>query len=79
MNLMKIMSVTEKSRTLQNKNLLSHIKLGKDILMLGRIEIEKKTFFYFHKSLIFKKVVFIEKVLVSDKILFAEKLFEWQF
>ena len=42
---MKIISVTEKSRTLQNKNLLSHIKLGKDILMLGRIEIEKKNFF----------------------------------
>ena len=76
MNLMKIINVTEKSRTLQNKNLLSHIKLGKDILMLGRIEIEQKNFFYFHESLIFKKVVFIEKILVSDKILFGKKLFE---
>ena len=76
MNLMKIINVTEKSRTLQNKNLLSHIKLVKDILMLGRIEIEQKNFFYFHESLIFKKVVFIEKILVSDKILFGKKLFE---
>ena len=61
MNLMKIISVTEKSRTLQNKNLLSHIKLGKDILMLGRIEIEKKTFFYFHKSLFLKKLYLLRK------------------
>ena len=61
MNLMKIISVTEKSRTLQNKNLLSHIKLGKDILMLGRIEIEKKLFFTSIKVLFLKKLYLLRK------------------
>ena len=29
-----------------HKNLLSHIKMGKEILMFGDIEIEKKNRFY---------------------------------
>ena len=35
-----------------NKNLLSHIKMGKDILTFGDTEIEKNKF-YHHKSPVF--------------------------
>ena len=49
---MQNMDLTEKSGTLETKNLLSHIKMGKEILMFGDIEIEKNKF-YCHKSPIF--------------------------
>ena len=46
--------------------------MGKEILTLGDIEIEKNRFCR-NKTPIFKKDVDIEKVLVSDKICFGEK------
>ena len=55
------------------ENLLSHIKMSKEILAFAAIEIEKYKF-YHHKSPIFFKDVVIEKVLVSNKISFGEKL-----
>ena len=56
----------------ENKNLLSHIKMGKEILTSMVIEIEKNKF-YRHKSAISLKDVDIGKVLVSNKISFGEK------
>ena len=42
-NLMKNADLTEKGGTLQNiKNLLSYIKMGKEVLTFEDIEIEKK-------------------------------------
>ena len=54
------------------KNLLSHTKTSKEILMQGNIEIEKNTF-YRHKTPVRLRDVDIEKVLVSNKISFGEK------
>ena len=52
-NIMQNAGLTEKSRILWNiKNLLSSIKIGKEILTFGDIEIEKK-FFYHNKTPIF--------------------------
>ena len=46
--------------------------MGKEILMLGDIEIEKNKF-YHHESSIFLEHVDIENVLVSKKISSGEK------
>ena len=46
--------------------------MGKEILMIGDIEIEKNKF-YCHKSPILLKDIDIEKVLVSKKISSDEK------
>ena len=52
-NIMQNADLTEKSRILWNiKNLLSSIKIGKEILTFGDIEIEKKIF-YHNKTPIF--------------------------
>ena len=52
-NIMQNADLTEKSRILWNiKNLLSSIKIGKEILTFGDIEIEKKNF-YHNKTPIF--------------------------
>ena len=48
------------------------MKMGKEILTFGNIEIEKNKF-YRHKTPIFLKDVDIDKVLVSNKISFSEK------
>ena len=56
----------------KHQKLLSHIKMEKEILTFGDIEIEKNKFDR-HKSLIFLKDVYIEKVFVSNKISFGEK------
>ena len=57
--------LTKKTITLlKHKNLLSRIKMGKEILTFGDIEIEKKL--YHHKTPIFLKDVNIEKVLISS-------------
>ena len=48
------------------------MKMRKEILTFGNIEIEKDTF-YRHKSLIFLKDADIEKVLVLSKISSGEK------
>ena len=43
---------TKKRNTIKHKDLLSHIKMGRDILIFGDIEIEKSKF-YCHKTPIF--------------------------
>ena len=58
------------------KKFLSHIKIDKEILTFGDIEIEKNKF-YHHKSCIFYKDVDIEKVLVSNNILSGEKNYKY--
>ena len=55
-----------------HKNLLSHLKMGKEILTFRNIEIEKNKF-YRNKTPIFLKDEDIEKILVSNKISFGEK------
>ena len=59
---------------IKQKKLLSHVKMGKEILMSGDIKIEKKNTFYLYKGPIFQKDVLIEKVLVSNKISFGKKI-----
>ena len=54
-----------------HKSLLSYLKMGKEILTFGNIEI-KKNKFYRNKSIFFKDED-IEKILVSNKISFGEK------
>ena len=54
----------KKWNIIKHKNLLSHIKIGKELLTFGNFEIEKKNKFYCHKTPIFYKDVHIEKVLV---------------
>ena len=72
-NLMQNADLTKKSRTLSSiKNLLLYIKMGKEILTFGNIEIEKNKFSR-HKIPILGGDVDIEKVLVSNKILFGKK------
>ena len=72
-NLMQNADLTKKSRTLSSiKNLLLYIKMGKEILTFGNIEIEKNKFSH-HKIPILGGDVDIEKVLVSNKILFGKK------
>ena len=60
-----------------HKDLLSHIKMGKEILTFGNMEMEKNIFFYHNKTPIFLKDVDIEKVLVSKKIYFDEKNYKY--
>ena len=50
--------------------------MGKEILMLGDIQIEKNKF-YHHKSPIFLQDVDIEKILVSNKISSDEKNYKY--
>ena len=61
---------------IKHKNLLSHIKIGKEILTFRNIEIEKNKF-YCNKIPSFLKDVDIEKVLVSNKISFGEKNYKY--
>ena len=60
----------------KHKNLLSHIKVGKEILTFGDIEIEKNKF-YRSKIPIHLRDVDIEKALVSSKICFCEKNYKY--
>ena len=67
-NLIQNADLTEKSGSLQNiKKLFSYIKMGKEVLTFGDIEIEKNKF-YRYKNLVPLRDVNIEKVLVSNKI-----------
>ena len=76
-NLMQDMGLNEKKQNIvKQKNLLSYIKKGKEILTFGDIEIEKNKF-YHYKSPIFLKDVDIEKALVSNKIFSAEKNYKY--
>ena len=56
-----------------HKNLLSHIRIGKEILSFGEIEI-KRNKFYRNKT---SKDVDTEKVLVSNKVYFGEKIYKY--
>ena len=58
-----------------HKNLLSHLKMDKEILTFGNIEIEKNKF-YRNKTIFFKDED-IEKTLVSNKISFGEKNYKY--
>ena len=60
------------------KKLLPHIKIDKEILKFGDIEIEKNQF-YHNKTHIFLKDVELEKVLVSNKISFGQKNYKQQY
>ena len=70
---MQNVDLTEKKRNIiKHKNVLSHIKMGKEVFTFDSIEIEKNKFCR-DKTAIFLKDVDIEKVLVSNKISFDEK------
>ena len=70
---MQNIDLTEKMlNIIKHKNLLAHIKMGKEILTFGNFEIEKNKF-YLSKILIFLKDVNIEKVLASNKISSGKK------
>ena len=71
-----IENTEKKWNIMKHKNLLSSIKMGKDILTFGDIEIEKKKI-YRNKSPIFKKDVDIKKVFVSSKISSGEKNYKY--
>ena len=60
---------------IKHKNSLSYIKIGKEILTFGNIEIEKNKF-YRHKTPVPLRDVDIQKVLVSNKISFGEKKYK---
>ena len=62
----------KKRNTIKHKNLLSRIKMGKEILTFVYIEIERKKITAVRLQF-FLKDVDIEKVLVSKKISFGEK------
>ena len=63
---------------MKHKNLLSHIKMGKEILTFGDIEIEKTKCQHNRTPIFFKKkYADTEKVLVSDKVSFVEKNFKY--
>ena len=59
-----------------HKNLLSHIRMGKEILRFGEIEI-KRNKFYRNKTSTFSKDVDTEEVLVSNKVYFGEKIYKY--
>ena len=62
--------------TIKHKNLLSRMKMGKEILKFGDIKIRKNEF-YHNKTPIFLKDVDIKKVLVSNKISFVAKNYKY--
>ena len=53
--------LTEKSGTYEIYIFFSYIKMGKEVLTFGDIKIEKKKFFYRHKSPIFFKIQILKK------------------
>ena len=61
MILMQNVDLTKKWNNMKHKNLLSNIKLGKEILTFAYIEIEKN-FFYRNKIFAHLRDVSIEKV-----------------
>ena len=73
-NLMLNIDLTEKTRILYD--ILWHIKIGKEILTFGDIEIEKIIFTVI-KVLFFLEDVDPEKVLVSNKIFPCEKNYKY--
>ena len=65
----------KKAEYYKTQTMFLYVKMGKDILTFGNIEIEKYKF-YHHKTPIFLRDVDIEKVLVSNKISFGEKIYK---
>ena len=57
---------------MKHKTLLSHVKMGKEIITFCDIENEKQKF-YRHKSPMFLEDLDIENVLVSNKISSGKK------
>ena len=66
----------KKENIIKHKNLLSHVKIGREILTFRDIELEKNKF-YRYKSPIFLNDADIEKVLVSKKISLREKGYKY--
>ena len=64
--------IKKKWYIIKDKNLLSHIKIGKGILMFDDIKCGKNQF-YRYKNLVLLRDIDIQKVLVSNKISFGEK------
>ena len=63
-----------KSGTLENiKKIFSNKKIGKEILTLGDIQIEKNNFYRYKGSIFRGTDVDINNILVSKKISFGEK------
>ena len=57
--------LARKSRTLKNiNNLFSYIKMGKEILTFGNIEIEKKNKFCYHKTYFFGRFRYRENISI---------------
>ena len=52
---------------------MSHVRMGKEILTFGDIELAKKKEFYCNTSPVPLKDIHIEKILVSKKISSGEK------
>ena len=73
-NIMENIDLTKKKRNIiKHRNLLSHIKMNKEILRFVGTEIKKKLFYY-HKSPFFEKNVDIEELLVTNKTSSEKKL-----
>ena len=52
---------------------MSHVRMGKEILTFGDIELAKKKEFYYNTIPVPLKDIHIEKILVSKKISSGEK------
>ena len=66
----------KKWNIIKNTNLLSHIKMGKEIFTCSDIETVNNKF-YRHESPVSLMDVDIEKILVSNKISFGEKNYKY--
>ena len=60
---MQNVDLTEKSGTLQNKNLLSHIKMVKETVTFGGIELKKKK-----KKIVAIKFIFLVTCMMIIKL-----------
>ena len=66
----------KKWNIIKRKNLLLRIKIGKEILTFGDIEVEKHKF-HRHQTPIFLIDLDIEKLLVSNKFFFGKKNYKY--
>ena len=74
-NVMGNIDLTKKKQNIiKHRNLLSHIKMNKEILRFASTEIKNIYIFYCHKSPFFEKYVDIEELLVTNKISSKKKL-----
>ena len=75
LNIVRTLILVKIQNIIKDENLLSHIRMGKEILRFDDIEIQKDKF-YQYKSPIFLEDVDIDKVLLCNKISFGEKKLE---